>query len=390
MTSTIEIRRLEGLSNLEPGAWNRLVGRESPFLEYGFLHSLEASGCLTPRSGWFPRIITAYDGDDLVGAVPFYIKENSTGEFVFDWGWADAAYGAGIPYYPKAVVAVPFTPVTGARILTAPHREDGEKIAKMLVESSLQLADDQNLSSVHFNFIPATDRRLFEDLGLPIRLGVQYHWRNDDGRGAPLEDFGDFLSRFRSKKRANIRRERRRLAESGVDTEIRLGPELSTDDMSRVFHYYRDTVQKFYYGQQYLNEEFFQRLRRALPERLHVVFARQQDETFAGAFNLFKENRLYGRYWGCERDVAFAHFETCFYGPIQWCIDEGIEVFEPGAGGEHKFDRGFEPTLTYSAHYIRQPALRRGVTEFIARETELIGRQMAQLRRDSPLKVHGA
>ena len=198
----LQIRALDSLSSLDENAWNDLVGSHSPFVEYGFLHSLEETGCLAPQSGWTPRIVTARRDGDLVGAVPLYEKTNSEGEFVFDWSWAEGAMRAGIDYYPKGVVGVPFTPVSGARILVACDHPNHKEIAGRLVDATLNLADDEELSSVHFNFILPEERSLFEERGLPIRRGIQYHWRNEgtDDR-ASYEDFDDFLSRFRSKKR---------------------------------------------------------------------------------------------------------------------------------------------------------------------------------------------
>ncbi len=383
----VETDILPDISSVDSQAWDRLVGSHSPFLEYGFLHTLEETGCLEPGSGWTPKIVVAKRGGDLVGAVPMYLKTNSAGEFVFDWSWAEGALRAGIEYYPKAVVAVPFTPVTGARVLVDPADPYREKVTSALVDAALDIADELELSSVHFNFILPEEQALFEERGLPIRQGIQYHWQNDGaGDVAAYSDFDDFLSRFRSKRRANIRRERRKLRQSGVTTRVMVGEELSDADMERMFRYYLDTVHKYLYGRQYLTREFFLRIRRALTERLHMVVARKDGEPFGAAFNLHKGDRLYGRYWGCEREVKFAHFEACIYRPVQWCIEEGVAVFEPGAGGEHKLDRGFAPTWTYSAHYVRDPALRRAINDFIRRETSALERRMKNLHDEFPLK----
>ena len=380
---------IDGVSKLSADDWDRLVGSASPFLEHGFLNTLEATGCLDPASGWTPKIIVAHRDDHLVGAVPFYLKDHSQGEFVFDFGWANAAHRIGRSYYPKAVVAVPFTPVTGCRILVDDSEENADDIAQQLVDEALDLADELELSSVHFNFIRPDERSLFEKRGLPIRLGFQYHWYNDDGtdEGNRYEDFDHFLSRFRSKKRSNIRRERRKLDQAGVTSRVVTADELTDADMHRMYRYYLDTVHKYFYGRQYLTEEFFLAIRHNLTDRLHTVFAHdEEDQPFAAAFNLMKNRRLYGRYWGCDREVKYAHFEACIYRPVEWCIQQGFDVFEPGAGGEHKFDRGFEPTPTYSAHYIRDVALRRAVEDFIDRERPLIRDEIAQLRDDSPFK----
>lgn len=389
--STLQISTTDNISQLDQDDWDRLASPHSPFLEYGFLSSLEKSGCLDPHTGWTPRIILARQADQLVGALPFYLKENSAGEFVFDFSWADAAHRAGISYYPKGIVAAPFTPATGTRILVDPDYEAPLELSKALIEAALQLADDEDLSSVHFNFIHPSERSLFEDFGLPLRYGLQYHWKNNTHPAletpAPYKDFDEFLGRFRSKTRSNIRRERRRLREAGVTTRIVSGEELTEREMRLVFAYYLDTIQKFFYGRQYLNEEFFLRLRRALPERLQVVFAEIHGDPFGAAFNLVKDDRLYGRYWGAQEDIPFAHFETCFYRPIQWCIEQGVQVFEPGAGGEHKFERGFTPTLTYSAHYIRHPGLRRAITAYLQEERAHIEHHLQRLHQESPFKA---
>ncbi len=384
--TTITIQTHSGVSPLSKSSWDALVADQSPFLEHGFLATLEETGCLDESSGWTPVIFTAHQDGELVGAVPFYLKVHSAGEFVFDWAWADAALRAGIPYYPKGVVAVPFTPVTGARILTRPGVANEAALKKALIEAVLDFVDQQDLSSVHFNFLPSEDLPLFEDLGLPTRIGIQYHFRNDDGSGTPFQDFDGYLSGFRSKTRANIRRERRILRDNQVTTEIRRGPDLQERDLAFLFQCYRDTVQKFFYGQQYLNEDFFLTIGEALPQRLHTVFIAHDGERFGGTFNLAKNRRLYGRYWGALRDLRFAHFEACIYRPVQWCIDEGFTTFEPGAGGEHKYDRGFLPTLTYSAHYLRHPALRRGVTRFLDDERQHILTTRQRLIDEGPLK----
>ena len=377
----LDIEIVDRISSIDAHRWDQLVGSESPFLEYGFLSSLERSGCLDEASGWQTHLLIARSDQRLVGAVPLYLKMHSAGEFVFDWSWAEAAMRSGLRYYPKGVVAVPFTPVTGARILVDPGHPARRKIARRLVEATLDTADDMGLSSIHFNFIKPTERALFTDLGLPIRQGIQYHWKNEG-----YHDFDDFLGRFRSKKRSNIRRERRKLNARGVTTRVITGEEADEDDLRRIFRYYRDTVQKHFYGRQYLTEAFFVEIGQRLGERLHLVFAELDGEPFAGTFNLLKDDRLYGRYWGCQQELKFAHFETCIYRPVQWCIEKGIAAFEPGAGGEHKFDRGFEPTLTYSAHYIRDPGLRRGVEDFIQRERRQLEGQLERMKEDSPFK----
>ncbi|MFU8806699.1 MAG: GNAT family N-acetyltransferase, partial [Bradymonadaceae bacterium] len=333
MALELSIRIHDGVTAIGAEIWDDLVEGQSPFLEYGFLSTLEETGCVGAEKGWVPQIITAYRGDHLVGALPFYIKSHSAGEFVFDWSWGEGAMGAGIAYYPKAVVAVPFTPVTGARLLVRrdpgarrPDRAgisrgtgDGRQIRRALVEAAIGVAERMRLSSIHFNFLVAEDVEIFEELGLSVRLGIQYHWENRDESGKPFEDFDGFLGRFRSKRRANIRRERRELVNEGVEARVLVGDEIGEEEMHRLYGYYLSTVHKFYWGHQYLNEDFFMGVWERLRDRLHVVMAYRDGKPFGGAFNLHKGERLYGRYWGCEEEVPFAHFETCMYRPVQWC-----------------------------------------------------------------------
>lgn len=370
--------------------WDELVGDGSPFLEYGFLHTLEEAGCLDRRSGWHTAIITAKDQDtgDLVGALPFYIKVHSRGEFVYDWGWAEAAARAGIDYYPKGVVAAPFTPVTGKRMLTAPGT-DRTEARHALVSGAVEVAKAAGLSGVHFNFIDDDEVEFFEDVGMPIRTQLQYHWYNGRKyRDADYEDFDDYLAQFRSKRRANIRRERRKLGEAGVTTRVVQGDDLTPAQMRRMFRYYMDTITKFYWGHQYLNEEFFVQIAERLRDRVHLIVAEKDGEEFAGAFNLLKGDRLYGRYWGCIREENYAHFEVCMYRPVEWCIEHGIEVFEPGHGGEHKHERGFQPTKTYSAHWLKDPQLDHAIRDFLRQEQAMVDRRMEHLEQEeSPLKA---
>jgi len=396
---TLLIQAHEGILSIPREDWQPLVAHESPFLDYGFLSLLEQTGCVSERAGWLPLIITATRSrpgspDKLIAALPFYIKTNSAGEFVFDWSWADAAHRSGLSYYPKGLVAVPFTPVTGRRVLLCPTLtpQEHEPIAQALISACVELAQRQlKLSSVHFNFILPQERPHFDAVGLLPRAGIQYHWynRTEARQDAPrCRSFDDFLARFRSKRRANVRRERRRLQEQGITTKVLRAQDLDEATMHLMFTFYRNTVEKFYWGQQYLNEELFLRLPEVLPDPLHLVFAYdEQGAPFAGAFNMTKDDRLYGRYWGCTQEVEFAHFEVCMYTPIQWCIDHQVDVFEPGAGGEHKYERGFEPTFTYSAHAIFDPRLRHAISQFLAQERAHTAHQLDALKADSCLKA---
>lgn len=391
--SELLVQTHTSIAEIGEASWNQLVGPAgSPFLEYGFLRALETTGCVDGRTGWHTALITAKRRDrTLIGALPFYIKTHSQGEFVYDWGWADGAMRSGIEYYPKGVIAAPMTPVTGERLLTAPGVESSVEERRAartaLVAGAIEVAKAANLSSLHFNFITEDEVAFFRELGMPIRTQLQYHWANGRaGRAAVYECFDDYLAQFRSKRRANIRRERRKLAEAGVTTRVIEGEELSPAQMRKTYRYYVDTVRKFYWGNQYLTEDFFQEILEHQRERLHLVVAERDGEQIGGTFNLFKDDRLYGRYWGCVDQVDYAHFEVCMYTPIEWCIEHGVAVFEPGHGGEHKHERGFEPVKTYSAHWIADPAFAHAIDDFCAREDALIDQRLEALHEDSPLK----
>ncbi len=382
---SIVVESKGGVSEVDAEAWDRLVGDGTPFLEHAFLKALEDTDCVGERTGWFPIILTATQDERLIGAVPMYIKTHSRGEFVFDWSWADAAQRAGLPYYPKAVVAVPFTPVTGVRLLIDPAFPDPGELRLALVRAAINVANQIGLSSVHFNFILEDEVPVFEELDIPVRAGIQYHWSNPSGEGR-YKTFEDYLARLKSKKRSNVRRERRRLAESGVNTTIYTGDQIGEARMHRMYKYYVSTVRKFFWGHQYLNEAFFMQLWDTFKDRLHVSVADQNGREYAGAFNLQKGDRLYGRYWGCTKEIEFTHFEVCMYSSIEWCIANGVDFFEPGAGGEHKFARGFEATKTYSAHYIAEPALEDAIRQFVEHEHGTVDRHVDILNERGAFK----
>jgi predicted N-acyltransferase len=392
--SDFDVRFLDGIGDVDEGEWERLVEGASPFLAHGFLAALEETGCVGPGTGWTPQPLTLWEGDgedeELVGALPLYIKTDSAGEFVFDWSWADAALRSGIDYYPKAVVQVPFTPVMGKRLLVAPDRDDVPVLRRRLIDEAVEFVERESLSSVHFNFVRPDELDALKDADLPVRESFQYHWYNgrELGDAKSFESFEDFLSELRSKKRSNIKRERRRFRDNGGRTEVLAGSEVTDAHLERMFRYYRRTCRKYFGGSQYLNEEFFLELGERMRDRLHLVIAEQDGEEFGAAFNVFEGDRLYGRYWGAVRDVKFSHFEAGFYSSIEWCIDEEMELFEGGSGGDHKYDRGFMPTYTYSGHYIRHPSLKQAIRDFVRRERDVIESRAEELREHLPFKEH--
>lgn len=357
-----ELSLLDGVAEVPRDEWNALAGADSPFLEWDWLASLEQAGCLEPASGWAARPLVLHEGGRLVAACPLYVKGNSEGEFVFDWGWADAAHRAGIDYYPKLLVGVPFTPVSGHRLLTAPGQERAGGLAT-LASALRELCTRNALSGVHVNFCCEDERAALERAGFLARLGLQYHWFNHDYRS-----FDDYLARLRSKRRNQVRRELRAIGEAGIRVQSFLGEEIPERLLASLFRLYLSTVEKKYWGRRYLNARFFELLCERFRERLCIVAALRGEELLAGAINVQKGDALYGRYWGALAEVRHLHFVVCYYAGIEHCIRRGLRRFEPGAGGDYKQLRGFDATPTWSAHFLRDPRLREAVARFLAEE----------------------
>ncbi|HWO11699.1 MAG TPA: GNAT family N-acetyltransferase [Polyangiaceae bacterium] len=366
----IELRTHRSIRDFAPAGWDALLGpNHLPFMSWAFLDALEVTGCVRPEVGWLPQHLGMYRRGELVAVAPAYVKGNSEGEFVFDHSWARfCEEHLGTEYYPKLVVASPFTPATGPRLLHAPTFPEVEAHAA-LAEGLARLTDGGRLSSSHVLFLPEAAAAQLARAGLLQRHGLQFHWRN-----AGYATFDDFLSRFSSKRRHAIRRERREVAESGIELVTRSGDELGAGDIDHMYEFYISTVDKHFYGKRYLNREFFHEICARIPKRILVVFARERGShaPIAGAFNLLGDRALFGRYWGARQERPFLHFNVCYYAGIEACIERKLECFEPGAGGEHKHVRGFESTLTYSAHFIRDPRLRGPVERFLRQESAAI------------------
>jgi predicted N-acyltransferase len=372
---------LDGVGEVPRDEWNALVRDESPFLEWDWLASLEHAGCVTPATGWRPRPLVVREGDRLLAACPLYEKEHSEGEFVFDWAWADAAERAGIRYYPKLLAGIPFTPVAGSRFLVAAGQDRAlwtPRIAAALREICLA----GELSGVHVNFCHEQETRLLAGSDFMLRVGIQYHWRN-----AGYRCFEDYLARFRSKRRNQIRRERRALAEQRIELETLAGDAIPDALFEPIFRCYRANVRAHTWGRQYLNLRFFELLRGRFRERLCFVVARRGGEILAGTLNVVKGDGFYGRYWGALRPVRYLHFNACYYAAIEFCIERGLARFEPGAGGDYKWLRGFDATPTYSLHFLAEPRLAHAVGRFLAAERREARRVIDELDRQSPL--HG-
>jgi hypothetical protein len=377
---------LDGVAQIPREEWNALVGDESPFLEWEWLASLEHAGCVGPERGWQPRPLVLRREGRIVAACPLYVKSDSEGEFVFDWGWADAAQRAGIRYYPKLLVGVPFTPVSGARFLTggATERERAEQIAWM-GDALREICDRMALSSVHINFCREDESAALQSRGFLSRVNFQYHWHNDH-----YASFDAYLARLRSKRRNQIRRERRGVVEQGITVAMLRGSEVPDALFESMYRCYASTVDAHYYGRHYLNLPFFELLRERFRHRLRFAVARDGDEIVGGTINVAKGDALYGRYWGALRQVRYLHFDACYYAAIEHCIETGTQRFEPGAGGDYKFVRGFDAQPTYSLHYLADPRLASAVARFLESERTQARLVLDQLQRQSALKHPGA
>lgn len=350
----------EGLGDIPAQAWDGLHGGDNPFLAHAFLAGLETTGCLRPRWGWVPRHATLWRDGELVAAAPAYLKANSHGEFVFDHAWARAYAEHGLDYYPKWLVAVPYSPVTGPRLLA---RDPADRRA--LVEAMRAQAQRDGLSSLHVNFHPEAETPAFGP-GWLAREDVQYHWRN---RG--WTDVGRFLDALEPKKRKNIRQEREKVRREGFRFRVLHGDEASADDLAAMHGFYLRTFAD-YGNHPALTLAFFRHLATTMPRQLVLVLAERGDGPEAGALFLRGGDRLYGRYWGAAspRPPPGLHFETCYYQGIDYCLREGLQVFEPGAQGEHKIARGFLPAITRSHHWVGHPAFADALQAWCAEEAQ--------------------
>ena len=385
LSSSIEPVWIESVSKIDRHAWNALARPlRTPFLEWEWLHLMEASGSAIPKAGWVPRYLTMWSGNDLISVAPLYIKLHSEGEFVFDYAWADVADRLGRAYYPKIVGMSPFTPMIGYRFLMAPEIDEEELTARMLSEID-RFCRRFGLSGSSFHFVEPHWSELLGRQGYCAWLHQSYVWENDGYGG-----FDDYLSRFNSNQRRNIRRERRELSRRGIRVDMIPGTELPKQFYERMYAFYVRTNDQFGpWSCKYLTREFFMGLPDHLPERLVFAAAFEDgrgDAPVGMSLLVAKADQLYGRYWGCSREIDFLHFDVCYYRPIEWAIQHGIQTFDPGMGGGHKSRRGFKAIANRSLHRFIDPALRR----IMERNIDAINRQeqanIAALNQGLPLR----
>lgn len=355
----LQLRVLQSISQVSARAWNALLRPgDAPVLRWEWLHAMEASGSAAPERGWVPMHFTLWDRDALVAAAPAYEKHHSMGEYVYDFGWAQAAQQLGVAYYPKLLVGLPLSPLTARRFITdAPAHRDA------LLDAMTGAARDERLSSVHVLFPPAAEATALEHDGFFRRSTMQYHWRNPGYR-----DWSDFLSRFDSKRRHQLKRERGAAATQGIAIRTVRSAELTDAHAELAWRFYEATASRHAWGPVQLNRDFFHRVFAAMPDAIELVVAERNGKVIAGAFNLHDATRLYGRYWGCFEEHPFLHFNVCLYHSIDDAIARGLQVFEPGAGGEHKIARGFEPTEIHSVHRLFDARLAAAIRAHTQRE----------------------
>ena len=368
------IQVVDSLASIPASEWDALAGK-NPLLSHAFLHALHESGSASTETGWAPCHLTLWRDSRLAAAMPLYLKSHSYGEYVFDWAWADAYERHGLRYYPKLLNAVPFTPVTGPRLLAS---NDADR--RVLVDAALKFARDTGVSSLHCLFPAGPEVAAFESAGLMLRASVQFHWRNEG-----FSDFDGFLARMNHDKRKKIRQERRKVRDAGIEFRWLRGREATQADWQFFVECYNRTYQA-HHSSPYLNLDFFLRLAQTMPDRLLLILGYRDGLPVASAFNIIGDDTLYGRYWGTKEFHSGLHFETCYYQASEFCIAEKMDYFEGGAQGEHKLARGLLPQRTVSAHWLAHPEFAEAVTRFLRKEANGIEHYVDELSEHSPFK----
>ena len=376
----VSVKIVEKLSQLSAVDWDACAGSDNPFVSYAFLSALEDSGSATSETGWQPHhLAIGVEDGRLLGVVPMYLKSHSQGEYVFDWGWADAYERAGGRYYPKLQAAAPFSPVTGPRILARPG-DDADAIRATLIAGMIDTVKQYNLSSVNVTFAHEADARRLEAAGFLIRHGHQFHWQNQG-----YDTFDDFLANLSSRKRKNIRKERKAIADAGVRFDTLVGDDIKPHHWDEFHEFYVSTYDRKW-GYPYLTREFFDILNDRMADKVALIRAEENGYAIGGALNLIGSEALFGRNWGCNSQRKFLHFEACYYRAIDLAIELRLARVEAGTQGPHKIQRGYLPVQTYSAHWIRDEGFRDAVADFLVREKQAEAGQVEYLGELSPFR----
>lgn len=362
----LSVNFINTINDVPAADWNGVVGSDYPFIRYGFLHALETSGATSKQSGWQVYHAVVYEKQKLVAVMPLYLKYHSYGEYVFDFQWAEAYQRYGYAYYPKLLNAIPFTPATGPRLCVSASVAESD-ILPSLMAAIKERVMVERLSSWHCLFPEKELSSQLAGLEIPQRLAVQFHWFNEG-----YHTFDDFLATFNSRKRKNLKKERRKVAEQNFTMERLEGDQIDDQTWQCFYHFYQLTYAKRSGHGGYLSIDFFLELGRRAPEQLMMVVAKKDNRIIAGALNFKDSTTLYGRYWGCYEENDFLHFEVCYYQGIEYCIEKELKRFDPGAQGEHKIQRGFKPVYTYSNHFIRDEQFSLAINDFLAKEAPYI------------------
>ena len=385
--NSISVKVVKSISELDREEWNScaifysadgLDKIEDPFISYDFLDALEKSKSVGENTGWLPYHLAAIRKNKLIGAVPLYLKSNSQGEYIFDYNWAHAFERAGGRYYPKLQISVPFTPVTGRRLLVSKNAPS--HTASLLLQSAIELCEKNKLSSLHTTFCSKQEFELGQKLGMLGRVSQQFHWLNN-GYG----NFGDFLNALSSRKRKNINKERLKANNFGGEIEILTGSEIKKDHWNYFWKFYQDTGIKKW-GTPYLTRQFFDQIHETMRSKILLILAKKEGNYIAGALNFIGSDTLFGRYWGCIEDYPFLHFEVCYYRAIEFAIAHGLKKVEAGAQGEHKLARGYVPTETFSLHWIAEKGFSKAVQEYLISEKDAVKRDIKILSHFTPFK----
>ncbi|MED5347978.1 MAG: GNAT family N-acetyltransferase [Pseudomonadota bacterium] len=372
---------LHSINDIEPDIWDQCAnaaGTYNPFVRHKFLAALETSGSVSEATGWQPFHLQVEKGNENIGVVPMYLKSHSQGEYVFDYAWADAWHRAGGRYYPKLQVSVPFTPATGPRLLCDRNNTEHQQL---LMQACQQVAQQTKVSSLHMTFMTESQWHLAGSQGLLRRMDQQFHWHNGD-----YSSFDDFLSELASKKRKNLRRERREALSNGIEIEWATGADLTPAHWDAFYTFYLDTGQRKW-GSPYLNRAFFAEIHETMADDILLIMAKREGRYIAGALNFIGGDTLFGRNWGCIEDHRFLHFEVCYYQAIDFAIARGLRKVEAGAQGSHKVARGYLPQATHSAHWIADSGFRDAVARFVNEERDYVSQDMAYIDEHSPFNA---
>ena len=375
----ISIEIYDRIADISSIDWNACAGLDNPFVQHAFLNALEISGSVTPETGWLAQHVLVKDEEgNPTACAPLYLKNHSYGEYIFDWGWADAFQRAGGAYYPKLQAAIPFTPATGPRLLVKQGASD--EYFGILVSAMLKIAKQHGVSSLHLTFLTKEEWKRLGNLSFMQRTSSQFHWENKNYR-----DFDDFLDSLISRKRKSIKKERRRVYEEGIELFCLTGDELSEEKWDIFYGYYTDTIDRKW-GRSYLTRDFFSIFGETMSNLAMLVLAEHNNNPVAGALNFLGSETIFGRNWGCSQDFKFLHFEACYYQAIEYAINNKLKWVEAGAQGPHKIQRGYLPREVYSAHWIKNDSLSAAIEGFLERERKEVDYQISELMRYSPFR----